>query len=251
MIRYILVDDNRDTLDKVKNKIDTIASLYNLVHVQSYHSSLKAFEKVLPETFDVLIVDYEMPVYNGIELADKIAKNKHIIFLTSTSNNEKKVINSLDISGFLSKPFEVEEFEKVLKHKIIPKLKGNATHNPEALITLHVGKNRDVSFKPEQAYYISTSKNINGEKPDKNCVHIYGKHDAIIAKNVRKSINELHDTMAAYDFEKTNQSTIINMTHFKERDNTNISLFNCQETFEVTAKEKIGFVQKIRRKLGV
>lgn len=246
MIRYILVDDMPKILESVKAKIDTLPKEYDLQHVKSYDSSKKAYEEINEEDYDLLIVDLEMPVFNGIELAEKIATNKKIIFLTGSENNERKVINKLTISGYLSKPFEIEEFEKILKNKVIGKIN---TNNNSELITLHIGSNRDVRFKPEQAYYISTSKNINGEQPDKNCVHIYGKHDKILSKNVRKSINELYKELDIYNFKKTNQSTIINMSHVNERDNTIISLFDSKETFEVTAKEKLGFVAKLRAKL--
>lgn len=251
MIRYILIDDEPKILERVKAKIDTISKEYQLQHIKSYSSSVKAFEEINIDDYDLLIIDFEMPVYNGLELAEKIATNKKIIFLTSTTNNEKKIINSLDISGYLSKPFELDEFQKILKNKIYKKIKNDPTSNSNKPITLHIGKNRDVIFKPDQAFYISTSKNINGELPDKNCVHIYGKNDKIIAKNVRKSINELSKDLADYNFKRTNQSTIINMSHLKERDNTNISLFQCNETFEVSAKEKTSLVEKIRKKLGI
>ncbi|WP_452228456.1 LytR/AlgR family response regulator transcription factor [Lacinutrix sp. MEBiC02404] len=250
MIKYILVDDDQPILDSVKAKIDTIAKYYDLKHVASYDNSRIAFEEINADDYDLLIVDFTMPGFNGLQLAQKIANGKKIIFLTSESNKEKQVINNLDISGYLSKPFEIEEFEAILKNKVIGRINTSSKSNNQ-LITLHIGSNRDVRFRPEQAYYISTSKNINGEQPDKNCVHIYGKHDTILSKNVRKSINELVKELANYNFKKTNQSTIINMSHVNERDNTFISLFDSKETFEVTAKEKLGFIAKLRAKLNV
>lgn len=39
------------------------------------------------------------------------------------------------------------------------------------------------------------------------------------------------------------------MDHFKERDNTNIKLFDTKETFEVTTKEKSSLVGELRTKL--
>lgn len=249
MIRYILVDDDPNILKRVRAKIDSIAKDYELKHIKSYDSSRKAFENIQEDEFDLLIVDFEMPVYNGLELAQKIAANKKIVFLTSTINNEKKVINRLDISGYLSKPFDVEEFEDILKHKIIGKLSPTGIRNNEELITIHIGTNKDIRFTTEQVYYISTSRNRNGEQPDKNCVHFYGKQDEILFKSVRKSINDLSKELTSYNFEKINQSTIVNMAQIKERDNTNISLFNSKETFEITAKEKLGFVAKLRARL--
>ncbi|MDO6600639.1 LytTR family DNA-binding domain-containing protein [Tenacibaculum sp. 1_MG-2023] len=247
MIRYILVDDEPKIIESVKTKIDSIAKSFNLVHVKSFESSLKAFEEVNEVDYDLLIVDFEMPVYNGVELAKKVGVNKKIIFLTST-NNEKLVINNLDISGYLSKPFEIEEFQQILKNKVIGKIKLSPISNPNVTITLHLGRNRDVRFQLDQAFYLSTSRNFKSNQPDKNCVHIYGENDIVLIDNVRKSINELHSELKIHGFEKINQSTIINMLHIKERDNTNISLFHCKETFEVTAKEKLSFVGRLRAK---
>ena len=251
MIRYILVDDMPQTLEDVKTEIDTISKHYDLQHVKSYNSSKKAYEDVNEDDFDLLIVDFEMPVFNGVELAKKIGTHKKIIFLTSTTNNEQQVIKSIDISGYLSKPFDIEEFEEILKHKIIGKLSPTRIHSNEELITIHIGTNKDIRFTTDQVYYISTSRTRNGEQPDKNCVHFYGKQDEILFKNVRKSINDLSIALTNYNFEKINQSTIINMAQIKERDNTNISLFNSKETFEITAKEKLSFVAKLRARLKV
>ena len=251
MIRYILVDDDPRTLEKVKIKINTVANDYELQHIASFNSSKKAFEEVNEDDYDLLIVDFDMPVYNGIELAKKIALDKKIIFLTSTTDNEKLVINNLDISGYLSKPFEIDEFQKVLKNKVIGKIKPASITNTNSTVTLPIGTNRDVRFQPNQVYYISIARNSTNEiKPDKNCVHIYGENDEILFQNVRKSINELNETLKKYNFKKINQSTLINMLHIKERDNINISLFQCKETFQVAAKEKISFVSKLRAKLG-
>lgn len=249
MIRYILVDDDQRILETVKSKIDALSKDYGLQHVKSYHSSKTAYETINSEDFDLLIVDFEMPVYNGIELAQKIAEHKKIIFLTSTTNNEQQVINNLDISGYLSKPFDIDEFKTILKHKVFGKITSNSTNNK---ITLSIGTNRDIRFTPEQVYYISSKKTTSkqNKQPDKNCVHIYGKQDQIIYKNVRITIKELHKTLANHNFEKIRQSTIINMAHVKERDNTHISIFDCNETFEITATEKSSFIAKLRAKLS-
>ncbi|AEH01985.1 LytTR family DNA-binding domain-containing protein [Lacinutrix sp. 5H-3-7-4] len=246
MIRYILVDDNQNVLNNVKNDIDKLPKAYDLHHVKSYSNSKTAFQEINEDDFDLLIVDFEMPVYNGIELAQKIAGNKKIIFLTSTSNNEKLVINTLDISGYLSKPFELEEFEDVLKHKVIGKINVSSNLANKDLITLHIGANRDVRFKPEQVYYISTSSFNNVDPVGKNCVNIYGRNDELLYKNVRKTIQNLSKELKNFEFEKISKNTIVNLEHIKERDNTNISLFDTKETFEITSKEKSGFIARLR-----
>jgi len=248
MIRYIIVDDDPKVLDWVKNKIDTIAPFFELQHIKSYDSSKKAYENVDVAGFDLLIVDYEMPVYNGIELAQKIAENKKIIFLTSTINNGPKMMNALDVSGYMSKPFDIDEFQDVLKKKVIGKINKNQIAQEHQTITLNIGVNKDIRFTPDQLYYASTSRTSIGEQPNKNCVHFYGKNDTILFKNVRISINELQNILAPYNYEKIKQSTIINSKYLKERDNSNLQLHDCKETFEITFKQKSSLISKLRSK---
>ena len=246
MIRYIIVDDDQKTLERVKAKIDAISVDYNLEHIASYNSSKKAYEQINAQDYDLLIVDFEMPVFNGIELAKKIAANKKIIFLTSTTDNEKTVINNLNISGYLSKPFEVNQFEQILKNKVIDKIdKSNSSR-----VNIPVGKNRDVQFLPEQVYYVSTFRNINDEKPQKNCVHFYGKNDQLLFSDIRITVSNLYKILEPYNFEKISDKTIINLSHLKERDNIHIRLHGCSQPFEVKAKEKTSLISKIRTKIG-
>lgn len=245
MIRYILVDDHQKVLENVKAKIDIIRDDYELEHVCSYDSSKKAYEEVNESDYDLLIVDFEMPVYNGIELAKKIGADKKIIFLTSTTDNERTVINSLDISGYLSKPFEIEEFEQILKNKVI----GNIRVSPDDRISLSIGVHKDVQFNPNQVYYASKVKNINENKPDKNCIHIYGKNDKILFPNVRMSINDFLKKVAHHRFEKISKQTVINVSHLKERDHIHIRLHDCSQPFEVGAQEKKNFIAKLRSKM--
>jgi len=249
--RYILVDDNPSVLSSVKEKIDTIANDYDLQYVASYHSSKKASEDIDPSSYDLLIVDYEMPVYNGVELAKRIAQDKKIVFLTSTTNNEKNVINNLDISGYLSKPFELEEFEIILKNKIIGKLNLKPMLSQDTYVSISVGTNKDIGFYPKNIIYISTSRNREGEQPKKNCVHIYGENDIPLFKDVRCSISELSECLSVYNFEKISQQIIINLAHLKERDNRYIKLYNSNESFEITEKEKKGFVARFKSIFGL
>ena len=189
-----------------------------------------------------------MPVFNGIELAKRIAQNNQVIFLTSTTDNEKLVINAINIVGYLNKPFDVNEFIVILKNKIVGKQ--NRGTSPKKSLDIQISITRDIRFKPESAYYITTIRNHKGEHPEKNCVHIYGKDDTLLFKNVRKSINWLYMQLEMHHFEKISQSTIINMSHIKERDNVNLELYDCGENFEIKSSFKQSIITKIRTALS-
>ncbi|MCX7550282.1 LytR/AlgR family response regulator transcription factor [Xanthomarina sp. F2636L] len=251
MIRYILIDDDPKILNWVKTKIDTISKDFGLKHIQSYSSSKKAFEEVHPDDYDLLLVDFDMPVYNGIELAQKIGTNKKIVFLTSTTNNGPKMMNALNVSGYLSKPFDIEEFKLILKNKVIGNINPIQKHQKADLISIRIGTHKDIGFYPEKAYYISTSRNIKGKQAHKNCVNIYGKNDEVIESNVRISINDFYKKLSPFGFEKINQSTIINVSKIKNRDNKHLNLHNCQETFLIADQEKAGFITKMRTMFGI
>ncbi|QCE43322.1 LytR/AlgR family response regulator transcription factor [Psychroserpens sp. NJDZ02] len=251
MIRYILVDDQPKTLKYVKAKIDTLPKDYELKHVESYDSSKKAYENINKDDFDLLIVDFDMPVYNGIELAQKIGDNKKIIFLTGETEKEKQVINSLDISGYLSKPFDIEEFEAILKNKVIGKINKNNTFKKGERLSIAIGVNQDIGFCPDETCYISTSRNIKKYQSNKNCVHFFGEQDDVTVTNVRISINELSKKLEPYGFEKINQSTIVNLSKIDKRNNKELTLLGSEEEFTIGDNEKKGIVSRIRTLFGV
>jgi DNA-binding LytR/AlgR family response regulator len=197
-----------------------------------------------------------MPVYNGIELAKKIAIGKKVIFLTSTTNNEKKVINSLDISGFLSKPFDFEEFEAILKNKVIEKVNTKKPYEKGDVVLLSISKNKNIGIYPEDVFFISSAlistgyklidnKHKKVEKPQSNLVHFYGKNSEILFENVRLTISELETKLSNYNFRKINQSTLINTNYIRNIDNRNLELYYCKEPFEISVKEKTTFFEQI------
>jgi len=243
MLNYILVDDDTKTLKSVKKQLDSIKNVYGLQHLESFESSKKAYEDHAKHDFDLLIVDFEMPVYNGIELAQRIAKNKNVIFLTSTINNEKDIINSVNIVGYLSKPFDLNEFKNIFKNKLVNVRKQNLTNGN---IILNVGKTRTISFHSNTIYYISTARNINGYQPKKNHINFYDKDCEVIHKDVRLTITELEKKLASKGFLKIDQSTLINKKHLKERDHINLELYDCKETFMLAETQKNNFFKRLK-----
>lgn len=255
MIRYILVDDNSSTLSSVKSKIDTISKEYNLKHIESYDNSKKAFETISNSEYDLLIVDFEMPVYNGVELAKEIAQDKDVIFLTSTTSNEQTIINNVNVSGYLSKPFDILEFQAILKNKVLKKSKPKPKANQNDLIRINIGVNKEILLNPKETYFMSTAlisyakSELNEskiDKPLKDHVHIYGKNDTVIFKNVKTTVKELDECLSKFGFQKTSRSTIINTSYIQERDNTHLKLRNCKTPFEISSKEKQSFILKLR-----
>ena len=116
----LVVDDNRI------NRIITRNILENQgYHVEVAEDGQQAVEKCLSRTFELILMDIQMPVMDGIE-ATRILRNKALIgeldyapFIIALSANtnpkDKNACLSVGMDGFLSKPFEWKKLPVILK----------------------------------------------------------------------------------------------------------------------------------------
>ena len=96
--------------------------------VDTAENGAEALEKVStskPDTYDLVLMDVQMPIMNGYEATKRIRKLKdpaiaNISILAMTANafdeDRKKALES-GMDGFLSKPIVIEELVQALKNK--------------------------------------------------------------------------------------------------------------------------------------
>ena len=121
----LLVEDN-----ELNSEIATeILTEYGFI-VDTAENGAEALEKVStskPGTYDLVLMDVQMPVMNGYEATKRIRELKNpalanISILAMTANafdeDRKKALES-GMDGFLSKPIVVEELVQALKNKFI------------------------------------------------------------------------------------------------------------------------------------
>lgn len=78
-----------------------------------------------PDTYSLIISDYQMPELNGLELLQQIKSNERIkntpFILLTTVEDENIFFNSLEFGAneFLNKPFRVEELKLRVKNLIL------------------------------------------------------------------------------------------------------------------------------------
>lgn len=106
-MKVIYVDDEKIAIDKFKLLIEQIDSV---TVVNTFDSSLRAFEFAKNNDIDIAFLDIEMPKMTGIELAQElhsINENIQIIFITAYSNFAYSAFN-VDAVGYLLKPYTLE-----------------------------------------------------------------------------------------------------------------------------------------------
>ncbi len=113
----LIVDDSDSTRSLIRSVIEEINDI-NLLEASSGFEALK----ILPtQSFDLIIMDINMPDINGLELINFVKNNDQykdipvIIVSTESSEEDKKRGMSLGAFMYLTKPFKTEEFQGIVK----------------------------------------------------------------------------------------------------------------------------------------
>ena len=113
----LIVDDSTVTRTLIRAAIEDIEGL----DIEEAYSGFEAL-KVLPrQTFDIILVDINMPDINGLELLNFIKTNEQyknipvIIISTESSEEDRKKGISLGAAGYLTKPFNPDDLQGTVK----------------------------------------------------------------------------------------------------------------------------------------
>jgi len=119
----LIVEDNRELLTFLSNHF---SKTYNIFTASNGLSALKKIEKTAP---DIIISDVKMPKMDGLELCKRVKNDTKFNFipviLLSDSGTEDIKIDGLDIGAdaYLSKPFNLKEFELLVSNMIKSRVK--------------------------------------------------------------------------------------------------------------------------------
>jgi CheY-like chemotaxis protein len=103
--RILCVEDHPDTCE-------LIAILFNNCDVVSAHSKAAAFQLVVHENFDLIILDYHLPDGTGVEICHFIRgfdKVTPILFFTGTSSMTEPQVATAGAQGVIKKRGDFSE----------------------------------------------------------------------------------------------------------------------------------------------
>jgi two-component system response regulator YesN len=121
MIRVAILDDEEIVRARLINMINSTKLDVKIVAI--FENGFDAYEELLQTPVDILITDIRVPYIDGIELSKKIKEEinpfmKIIIITGFDEFDYAKQAISIEVSGFLSKPINKEEFSQVLEKTI-------------------------------------------------------------------------------------------------------------------------------------
>ncbi len=212
MKKILIVEDNnmfRETLCEV---------LENEYSVSGAENGKAATELMSLADYDLVISDVQMPSLSGIELLEWSIKNKPAPFIIMTGFStllETKSAFDLGASGFLTKPFKIDDLRQTIKSILKETKKGDTL--PPSLTSQDFCKVQINEFisKPVIDFdlYIKLS--------DKNFVKIANKNDQLPKDQINsysaRGIQHLH--ILKSDFRKLVQFNIELVKIAKTREN--------------------------------
>jgi two-component system, sensor histidine kinase and response regulator len=122
--KILVVDD--DVLNQRMMKVLLTREGYQ---VDLASNGLEAFDAIKFQHYDVVFMDLQMPVMDGIEASRRIREwengGKHTFIVALTASylpEEGHVLFEAGIDNYISKPFELEHIQRLLKYSLTPRV---------------------------------------------------------------------------------------------------------------------------------
>jgi two-component system, sensor histidine kinase and response regulator len=117
-LRILVVDD-----DVLNQRMMQLLLRREGHHVDLASNGLEAFESIKLQKYDVVFMDLQMPVMNGIEASQHIRKwengGQHTFIVALTASylpEEGQVLFDAGIDNYIAKPFDIEQIQQLLKY---------------------------------------------------------------------------------------------------------------------------------------
>lgn len=223
-IKLAICDDE----ELVRIKLSTIINEYfKSIKRQILVIDFRTGEEFLKSgiRFDVVFLDIEMPIINGIETAKKLRKwdvNSKIIYVTNNSNY-KDCAYKVHAFDYISKPVTERTINNVL-HDVVRYLDNTSENHKYAFKT-------DEGFKTlflEDIYYFEyLARKVR-------IINLNGKYTASY------SLKELYGRLNTFNFESPHKSYIVNMSYVKYIKGFDIIMEN-GDTIPLAQKKAVKF----------
>ena len=108
-LKILLVEDEESLASFIQTELELEG--YSVIWAQDGEEALTFYEKY-QQDLSLILLDWMLPVYDGITVARRIRKKSDIPIIMMTARNETRdIVIGLDtgLDDYLTKPFEIEE----------------------------------------------------------------------------------------------------------------------------------------------
>jgi two-component system LytT family response regulator len=214
-MRVLIVDDE----PLARNALANVLAARNDIEVcDSTDDAFQAIEKLKKETYDVLLLDINMPELSGIELVDSLKKwgqpMPAIIFVTAHQQHAVTAFEKHAVD-YILKPFSHERVQDALDVAIRRTASERATRLMELIPQLNalLSKSSKIAIKIEGTTLFIDPAEVVAVEAQGNYVllqRLSGSH------LLRASISTLTDKLRPYGFIRIHRSVLVNASCVQE-----------------------------------
>ncbi len=157
-ITILCVEDESDARDKLSGFLSK-----NFGVVYSASDGIEGLEVFKTEKPDIIITDIQMPLMNGLEMAEEIRKeNADVpIIITTGYDDEKYLVGSIDIGAmkYIKKPVDIKKLRSLLSEVALNIIQQKEKAKKDRLLRLVMENSAEFYLITdlEKIYYINTA----------------------------------------------------------------------------------------------
>lgn len=197
MIRVAIVEDSAETGQQLKNMIERYGLEYGKAFQFSLFSNGVDFISDYTPQYDLILMDIDMPLLNGLETSKILRKLDRDVPLVFVTNLEKYAINGYDVGavGFIVKPLNYATLS-VKMNRFVEMLREE--EEPYLVVSSKSGV-RKVNLS--EIFYITV---------DGRYVLLHTKDGEI---ELHKSMKALEAELASHAFVRCDNSSMVNLKY--------------------------------------
>jgi len=117
-LRILIIDDHRLVRDGIKTMLETQSENYNF-DISEAESGEEAIAKIIKKEFDVILVDYQLPVMNGAQTVKEILAYRPKAKILALSNYDEYTyianMIKVGVKGYVLKNISPNELIKAIE----------------------------------------------------------------------------------------------------------------------------------------
>ncbi|GAB2782085.1 LytTR family DNA-binding domain-containing protein [Rhabdobacter roseus] len=215
MMKAILVDDEKHCTESLDILLKAYCPAVEVVG--KYNRAEEALEAIGRNSFDVLFLDIEMPVYNGFELLNRVAKqNFDVVFTTAY---DQFAVKAFKYSAFdyLLKPIDADELVKCVE-KLSEKKSQSDVQSQLSFLRSILDRDR---FQPQKialpttvgVEYVEIADIVRCES-DSNYTRIFLNNQNPIL--ICRTLKEVEELLENSNFARIHHSHLISLDHLRK-----------------------------------
>lgn len=218
-MRIAICDDEQLALIRTKETLETAYKSIDLI-VDIYSDGNKLIEVSKTYKYDLIFLDVEMPLIDGIETAKKLRKNGDETALVFLTSHVEYALKGYEVNAlrYLLKPAKVEQIREIINHLIESqkKIKQLLVKSKEDTVMINV--NHIVYMEAQNQDIIIVTKD------EKYCN--------------RYNLKDYEEELKEYNFIRCHRSYLVNISHIMRISGKEIIMDNSDNIPLSRTKEK-------------